>query len=430
MEHPDDSPAGGLPGQEPSTRGQDLGPAFARGLTQPRLSRRRLLQSAAAAGLGLSAAPLLSACGISGTRDTGWQAGFNWDDWWKQQQRTGTLDFANWPLYIDQSHGTHPSIDKFTAQTGINVNYRPVIEENASFFAQISPVLQAKQGIGYDIVVFSDGWELTQMIANRWLVPLDHSRLPNFARYAGPIAKHPVFDPKNTYTVTWQAGMTGIGYDPRATGRKITSVHDLFDPAFKGKVGMMSDDTELGTVGMLALGIDPPTSTPADWKKSADLLVKQRDDGIVRQYYDQSYIKALEDGDTWITQAWSGDIFQAQNSGFGHLEFVVPKEGAMLWHDNCMIPLRAQNPVDALDWMNFYYQPHVEGLIEDWVNYICPVPAAQQVIAGPLDDGTVANSPLVFPPPAMQKRLRAYYDFKGVDDHEEWTSIFDPVIQS
>ena len=137
------------------------------------------------------------------------------------------------------------------------MSYRPVIEDNASFFAHISPVLQAQQGIGYDIVVFTDGWELTQMIANRWLIPLDHSKLPNFARYAGPIAKKPVFDPKNTYTVTWQAGLTGIGYDPRATGREISSVHDLFDPAFKGKVGMMSDDTELGSAGLLAAGSRP-----------------------------------------------------------------------------------------------------------------------------------------------------------------------------
>ena len=97
------------------------------------------------------------------------------------------------------------------------------------------------------------------------------------------------------------------------TGREITSVKDLWDPAFKGKVGMMADDTELGSVGMLALGIDPAKSTPADWKRAADLLRKQRDEGIVRQYYDQSYIKALEDGDTWISQAWSGDIFQANS---------------------------------------------------------------------------------------------------------------------
>ena len=65
---------------------------------------------------------------------------------------------------------------------------------------------------------------------------------------------------------------------------------------------------------MLALGItDPAKSTPADWRRAAALLTKQRDGGIVRQYYDQSYIKALEDGDTWISKAWSGDVFQANN---------------------------------------------------------------------------------------------------------------------
>jgi spermidine/putrescine transport system substrate-binding protein len=405
-------------------------PAFVRGLTQARLSRRGLLKGAAAGAIGLGAGSLLSACGIAGTRDTGWSAGFDWKQWWAQQERKGTLDFANWPLYIDQAHGTHPSIDEFEKASGITVNYRPVIQENASFFAQVSPVLSAQQGLGYDIVVLTDGWELTQMIENRWLIPLDHSRMPNFFRYAGPIARGPVFDPANRYTVTWQAGITGIGYDPRATGRKITSVKDLFDPAFKGKVGMMSDDTELASVGMLAVGIDPPDSTPADWRRAADFLTKQRDDGIVRQYYDQSYIKALEDGDTWISQAWSGDVFQAQNSGFEHLEFIVPDEGGMLWHDNCMIPLHAEHPVDAMEWFDYVYDPRIQALIEDWVNYICPVPAAQALIAGELDDPAVANSELVFPSAATQKLLRGYYDFKGVDDHEEWLSIFDPVIQS
>jgi spermidine/putrescine transport system substrate-binding protein len=405
-------------------------PAFVRGLTQSRLSRRGLFKGAAAAGLGLGAASVLGACGIAGTRDTGWSAGFDWKQWWAQQERKGVLDFANWPLYIDQAHGTHPSIDEFEQASGITVNYRPVIQENASFFAQASPVLSAQQGLGYDIVVLTDGWELTQMIENHWLIPLDRSRMPNFFRHAGPIARGPVFDPTNRYTVTWQAGITGIGYDPRATGRKITSVKDLFDPAFKGKVGMMSDDTELASVGMLALGIDPPDSTPADWRRTGELLTKQRDDGLVRQYYDQSYIKALEDGDTWISQAWSGDVFQAQNSGFEHLEFIVPDEGGMLWHDNCMIPLHAEHPVDAMEWFNFFYEPRIQALIEDWVNYICPVPAAKALIAGELDDPAVASSQLVFPSAATQKRLRGYYDFKGVDDHEEWLSIFDPVIQS
>src|SRR5690606_34200199 len=119
------------------------------------------------------------------------------------------------------------------------------------------------------------------------------------------------------------------------------------DPKYKGKIGMLSDPDELGTAGLLALGIDPQTSTYADWKKAAALLTKQRDDGLVRQYYDNGYIKALQDGDLIVTQAYSGDIFQSQNSGYPNLKFVIPQEGAVLWRDNSVIPLHAANPVDA-----------------------------------------------------------------------------------
>ena len=121
-------------------------PALVRGLTQPRISRRRLLKGAAAAGIGVGAGSLLSACGIAGTRDTGWEAGFDWKRWWAEQQQAGVLDFANWPLYIDRAHGTHPSLDMFEKQTGITVNYKSVIQENATFFAQISPVLRPSRG--------------------------------------------------------------------------------------------------------------------------------------------------------------------------------------------------------------------------------------------------------------------------------------------
>ena len=102
----------------------------------------------------------------------------------------------------------------------------------------------------------------------------------------------------------------------------------------------------------------------------------------------------------------------------------------MVWHDNCIIPLHASHPVDAMEWIDFYYEPSVQGMIEDWVNYLCPVPAAKRVIKDRLDDPSVADSPLVFPPKSMQARFRRYYDFKGVEDHQLYTSIFDPIIQS
>ncbi len=102
--------------------------------------------------------------------------------------------------------------------------------------------------------------------------------------------------------------------------------------------------------------------------------------------------------------AWSGDVFQAQVSGNSNLKFVVPEEGGMFWHDNCMIPYHAAHPVDAIEWIDYSYRPEVQAKITDWVNYVSPVPDAKPIIAGQLDDPTVANSPLVFPDAATTEQ--------------------------
>jgi spermidine/putrescine transport system substrate-binding protein len=405
--------------------------ALLRGLTETRFTRRQALKAGGAGVGALSIGALLSACGVSGTAaKKSANADIGTAAWWKKQKQAGVLDFANWPLYIDTNHGKHPSLEQFTKATGIKVSYFEVIQDNAPFYAQIAPTLRAGQSIGYDIVVMtSNSWELTEVLQiNKWAIPLDHSMLPNFAKYASSLVKSPGFDRGNKYTAAWQSGLTGIAYNPKLTGREITSVHDLWDPKFKGHVGMMNDNTELGSIGLLALGINPQTSTLADWKKAAKLLNKQQQQGLVRQYYDQSYIKALENGDTWITQAWSGDIYQANNSGYPDLKFVVPKEGVMIWTDNMLIPLHAKHPVDALKWMNFYYQPKIAAEVADWVDYITPVPAAKPILVK--EDPAVGKSPLVFPTAAMNSKVHQYYNFKDYADFQSWNNVFNPIIQS
>jgi spermidine/putrescine transport system substrate-binding protein len=412
---------------------QFLDPALLRGLTEGRYSRRQLLRAAGAGALGVSFSGFLAACGAAGTNagkatTTTGSAAVGSAEWWAKQKKGGTFQFANWPYYIDvTNHGKdHPTLHKFTVRTGIKVNYLEVIQNNDSFYAKIAPVLQGGQPTGYDMIVMTNGWYLTELINHKWLIPLDLSLIPNFNKYASPLVKSPSYDKGNTYTVTWQSGFTGIGYDPNKTGREITSVQDLFDPKFKGHIGMMSDNTELGSLGLLALGINPATSTQADWNKAAKLLTQQRP--LVRQYYDQSYINALERGDTWITQAWSGDIFIANNSGYPHLKFVVPKEGVMVWHDNMMIPLHAQHPRDAIEYMNFVYQPSIAAELADWINYVTPVPAAKPILLK--NDPPIGKSPLVFPTTAMAAKAHDYYTFKDYADFTAWNNTFNPIIQS
>ena len=255
--------------------------------------------------------------------------------------------------------------------------------------------------------------------------------MPNFKRYAAQSVRNPNYDPGNEFTVAWQSGITGIAYDTDNIDREITSVKDLWDPAFKGKVGMMADDTELGSVGMLALGIDPKTSTPADWERAADLLRKQRDEGIVRQYYDQSYIKALQQGDTWISMAWSGDVFQAQLSGNQNLKFVVPDEGVMFWQDNCMIPLHAAHPVDAMVWIDLLLPAEGAGdrsRTGSTTSARSPTRSRSSPARSTTRPSPTARSC------SRRRRWRAASSPtttpRASRTSEKWTSIFDPIIQS
>jgi spermidine/putrescine transport system substrate-binding protein len=278
-----------------SERPRDLPADLLRGLTQPRISRRSALQVG-----GLSAiAAALSACGVSGSKQA--QAAPSAVSsaaatFWTGKTQAGVLDFANWPLYIDVSSSNkndHPSIDLFTKQTGIKVNYSEVIQDDDSFFGKIQPQLAANQGIGYDLMVITNGTYLDKLLELGYLIPLDQSKLTNFKANAASLYKNPSYDPGNQFTVPWQSGMTGIGYNPKLTKRPITSWQDLQDPKFKGKIGMFGDTEDLPCSALLAVGVNPETSTQADWQKAAEWLKKQKSAGLVRKYYDQSYIDAL-----------------------------------------------------------------------------------------------------------------------------------------
>jgi spermidine/putrescine transport system substrate-binding protein len=103
-----------------------------------------------------------------------------------------------------------------------------------------------------------------------------------------------------------------------------------------------------------------------------------------------------------------------------------------------MIPRGAPHPADAIALMDFVYRPEIAALIADWVWFISPVPAAQDIIANELGDPAIANSPLVFPEldasgavtgsSGLSAPVRNYYVFSGPEEYDVWRSIFEPII--
>jgi spermidine/putrescine transport system substrate-binding protein len=413
-----------------------LPPHILRGLTESRISRRRAMQLG-----GLSAVSLtLAACGVKGAKKTPNSSAVSSaaKSFWDTQTKTGTLDFANWPLYIDvndKNKNDHPSLTLFTKQTAIKVKYSEVIQENASFFGKIQPQLAAGQNIGYDIIVITNGTYLDKLRQLGYLQPLDQKLMTNFNANASSLVKDPSYDKGNTYTMAWQSGMTGIGYDPKRVGKTITSWQELLDPKLKGKVGMFADNQDLPNSALLAVGVNPEDSQEADWHTAADWLKKGRSN--VRKYYEQGYIDALSKGDIWASMAWSGDIFQANANG-ANLKFVVPQEGAVLWTDNMCIPKGAKHPLDAMTYMDFVYDPKIAAMLAEYINYITPVPGAKAVIqqdaaAAKGDDKTylegLVTSPLIFPSSEDYSRLHRYRVLTSAEE-KTWNSIFEPIYQS
>ncbi|HZC73759.1 MAG TPA: spermidine/putrescine ABC transporter substrate-binding protein [Jatrophihabitans sp.] len=411
----------------------NLPPDFVRGLAQPRLTRRGFLQAGGLAALTAG----LAACGVSGakTGPTGSAATKAAKSFWQQQKKTGSFTFANWPLYIDKAHGTHPSLDLFTKQTGIDVSYKEVINDNAAFFGKIQPELQAGNSAGYDLMVITNGFELDKLKELNYLIALDQDRMTNFNANASDLVKNPSFDPGNQFTMAWQSGMTGIGYDPAKVGHKITSWQDLKDPKLKGKIGMFSDNQDLPSCALLAVGVNPEDSTEDDWNKAANWLKDQQP--LVRKYYDQSYIDALGRGDVYASMAWSGDIYQA-NLGGGNLEFVIPDEGAVIWTDNMCIPAHAEHALDAMIYMDYVYQPKIAAMLAEWINYITPVDGVQAIIKQDAAKATggdraslnyLADSVLIFPSSDEFAKLHRYRVLT-TDEENTWNDIFEPIYQA
>ncbi len=365
------------------------------------LSRKQFLRRAAAGGSILTVPGLLSACGSSiksaahsSTTET------------VKKQLAHTLNFSNWPLYIDVGKNkSHPSLNQFTKQTGVQVNYVEDINDNESFFGKIEGPLSRGQSVGRDIIVMTDSSGLPQrMIQLGWLEKLYKPAIPNIKNLI-PNQQHPSWDPNRDYSLPWQSGMTGIGYDPNKVGGELTSVSELLDnPKLKGKVTLLTELADTMGLVMLANGDDPQHVTSATWDKAVKRIQKAVSSGQVRQFTGNDYAPLLAKGDIWACFAWSGDMVQLHADHPG-LKWNLPDTGGMIWTDNMLIPLGG-NVYTASVYMNFYYEPKIAAEVEDYVNYICPVQGADKVLEK--TDPAVAHNTLIFPTQQMLSNTRQF----------------------
>jgi spermidine/putrescine transport system substrate-binding protein len=81
-----------------------------------------------------------------------------------------------------------------------------------------------------------------------------------------------------------------------------------------------------------------------------------------------------------------------------------------------MMPAHVEHPYAAETMMNWLYDPKVAAQLAAWVNYISPVKGAKEELEK--SDPDIANNPLIFPPPEVQKKIHAYPNLSPADERE------------
>jgi len=375
-----------------------------------RMTRRQLVQRGAAGVTILSLPGLLAACGGGGGGGGGGGS-------------SDTLRFANWQLYIDIDEQTKksPTLQQFTEQTGIPVDYFEEINSNDEYFGKIQGPLSKGDGIDREIIVLTDNSRYPGlMIQEEWLLPLDKDKIPNFENLI-PAQQSPPFDPDRTYSLPWQSGMTGIAYNEKLTS-PITSMEQVLTGAkLKGKVTLLNEMADTVGLVMQLNGDDPATVTDETFEAALAPIQEAVDNGQIRQFTGNDYTGPLTKGDLVAAVAWSGDLVQLQADN-DSLKWNVPADGGMIWTDNMLIPLGG-DVEKASTFMNFVYDPVIAAQIAAYVNYVPPVSGTKEVIAK--SDPDLANNQLIFPDDATLAKVKQFdaEALNNPDYIEQWQAV-------
>ena len=325
-----------------------------------------------------------------------------------------TVKWANWPLYLDEDDaGNHPTLDAFTAATGIAAEYLVDVDDNNSYYAKVKDQLALGQDIGADTVCLTE-WMASRLIRRGYTQKFDLANMPNHANLVDTL-KNPDFDPGRAQSLPWQGGFAGIAYNTEKIPNGVNSVDELWSSDLKGRVTVLSEMRDTLGVIMLAQGADITSFTSDDFYAAMDVLEAQVGSGQIRNVKGNSYSEDLVSEDALAAIGWSGDITLLNyEAGYEKWKFVIPESGATFWNDSFIIPIGSAHKTNAETLINYYYDPAVAAEVAAWVNYVTPVKGAYDEAIK--IDPELANNKLIFPD---DETLSSVHVFRTLTDAEE-----------
>jgi spermidine/putrescine transport system substrate-binding protein len=349
--------------------------------TRPRFSpsRRRLLQGAGAAAVGLTFLPRFSLA-----------------------EEEKKLNFYNWDTYIGET-----TLADFETATGIQAKM-DLFADNDELFAKL------KGGNpGYDVIVPTND-NLERMIKAGMVIELDHSKIPNMANIDKPF-QDAAFDPGRKYSLPYMWGTNGIGYRKSKVEGTVDSWKLLLDSdKLAGRISLLGDQQQVLGAALKYLGYSFNSKNADELKKAEELLIAQKKN--IKVFADDNGQDLLASGEVDACQEWNGDIIQVMKED-EDLAYVVPTEGSLVWQDTLAIPKGAPHPMNAHAFLNFIFDPQVGKAIAETIQYATPNAAAKALM-----DKAYLENPAIFPPPEVLAKCEP-----GLYLGEEATKVRDEI---
>jgi len=313
------------------------------------------------------------------------------------------VNVYNWGNSI--AHDTNANFEKLT---GIKVRYSEFDSNDT---------LQAKLltgSSGYDVVVPSDvyfGRQLQAGIFRR----LDKSKIPNLSKLDPNLMRILAgADPGNQYGIPMNWGTDGIGINVKKVrsvlgkDMPVNTWEMLYNPKYmsllsKCGVSVLDSPVDIFGMGLYYLKKNPLSTNATDYQEVYKLLKTIRP--YIGQFNSGSYPNDLAGGDICMAFGYSGDVNTARMAAKAakngiDIQYIVPKEGTVIWFDVMAVPKSSPNPDAAMRWINHVISEKEAAALTNETFYPTAVTGSKKLVA---ED--VLSDPAVYPSAEMFKHM-------------------------
>jgi spermidine/putrescine transport system substrate-binding protein len=266
-----------------------------------------------------------------------------------EPERDATLQIYIWEAYINQD-----------VVNGFAKKYK-CKAQITTFNTMDEALSKLRSGLTFDVLVGATPDVLGQLIEGRLAQPLNHSYIPNITQ-AWPDYRDPFYDQDWQYTVPYTIYTTGITWRKDLVPENPYAMKNPWampwQAKYRGRVAILDDYREGICLGLMKNGIFHLNTT--DYQQIALARQSLQDlSSLVNLRISQTDYSDVPAGETWITNAWSGDMaaaasYMPKGVNVDVVGYWFPPDGRGPVNNDTITVLKgASNPVLAHLFLNY-----------------------------------------------------------------------------